>query len=145
MMASREYYYKYVAAFHLSRRLVNCGLKLTTLFNWSYSPQIERVDLILPNTPYLGSEDNRYPAPTAFEIKEALPDEIWVTINTKNLRRRLGIFHFMKVGGLYKTSLMVHSEDKRDIYEFHREEAESEADSVASMLAYIHENNLCTI
>jgi len=92
--------------------------------------------------PYYGDPRHRFGAPTASEVKEAFPAEVWISTKNNSLHRMKGLFHFSKYGARHIVSLMVTSEQTKQVYEFHREESDNEANACGAMLAYIHENNM---
>jgi hypothetical protein len=138
------HYEKYVVNIDIAKRLKVCGFAAPTMFYWIDNPQLGTVCLYRTGVDmdYLGPAEHKVPAPTAFEIKELLPDEVWITTKSKSLIRREGQFYFTKYQGRYIVSLMIKSVDTAQIYELHREEDSSEANACGRMYCYIYENHL---
>jgi hypothetical protein len=138
------HYEKYVVNLDIAKRLKACGYAAPTMFFWVDNPQLGTVRLYQSTMEYQGLLEHKVSAPTAFEIKEHFPIEVWVTVRQHSLRRCKGLFYFTKYNGLYAVSLMVKGEGTDQMYEFHREEDETEANACGLMLAYILENNMAT-
>ena len=140
--STRDQYEKYVVNIDLAQRLYACGFTYPTMFYWVANPQLDTLTLYRADMEYLGPREHRFPAPTAMELKEHFPDEVWITTASKSLHRRRALFYFTKYGKSYIVSLMVKSEDTQQVYEFHREEDTSEANACGAMYSYIFENHL---
>jgi hypothetical protein len=136
------YYEKHVVNVDIAKRLKAGSLTLPSMFFWVCNPELGSAILYQSSTEYHGPLEHKLPAPTAFELKEHFPVEVWVTVQLRSLRRCKGLFYFTKYNGLYAVSLMVKGDGTDQVYEFHREEADSEADACGAMLAYIFENHL---
>jgi hypothetical protein len=141
--STRDQYEKYVCNIDVAQRLFACGFAYPTMFYWVANPQLDILTLYRTGVDldYMGPPEHKFPAPTAMELKENYPDEVWVTTATKSLHRRKGLFYFTKYNGAYIVSLMVKG-DTEQVYEFHREEDTSEANACGTMFAYIFENHL---
>jgi hypothetical protein len=140
---TKELYERYVTDLDTSERLKAIGWNYPTLFHWSANPTLDV--LMLHRTgvdlDYQGPREHIFAAPTAMELHEQLPDEIWITLKNRSIQRQRGVFYFVKHNGKYVVSLMVKGESGQ-LYEFHREEDTSEANACGAMYAYIFENHL---
>jgi hypothetical protein len=142
--STKDQYEKYVVNIDVAQRLFACGFTYPTMFYWVANPQLDTLTLYRTGVDldYLGPPEHKFPAPTAMELKEHFPDEVWITTKTKSLHRRRGLFYFTLYAGNHIVSLMVKSEDTDQVYEFQREEDTSEANACGAMYAYIFENHL---
>lgn len=139
-----SHYEKYVVNIDIAKRLKSCGFSAPTMFFWVANPQLGTQHLYQSTMEYHGPLEHKVLAPTAFEVKEQFPAEVWVTVRQHSLKRCTGLFYFTKYNGLYAVSLMVKGEGTDQMYEFKREEDETEANACGLMLAYILENNMAT-
>jgi len=135
-------YGKYVADIDTAQRLYACGFKQDTLFFWIANPVLDSLALYRGDWDYQGDPAYRFAAPTAPEIKENFPLEIWVTLKTRSHIKRPGVFHYSQYQGKHVVSLMIRGMETNQIYELYREEDINEANAVGRMLCYILENHL---
>jgi hypothetical protein len=118
---------RYVCSLEISRKLRRAGITQTSLFSSDDANN---------------SIGETYAAFTSAEIKDHFPNEIWVTVGEKSLRRKEAAFHFAKHKGIHKVSLMVVNSSPKEVYELQREEGANEADACALMLLYLKKNSL---
>jgi len=114
------------------------------MFYWIANPALDTLTLFRSglDMDYLGPPEHRFAAPTATEIKEGFPQEIWVTLTTKSIIKRSGIFYYSQYQGKHVVSLMIRRPETDQIYEIHSEEDANEANAVGMMYAYVVENHL---
>lgn len=138
----RSRYEKYVANIDVSQRLYECGFRQNCMFFWVANPILDTLNLYQDDMEYQGSPQHRFAAPTSVEIKEAFPQEVWITTKHRSIIRRHGIFHFLQHKGKHIVSLVIKSDDTHQVYEVHREEEENEANALGNMYCFIYENHL---
>jgi hypothetical protein len=135
-------YERFVVNIDIAQRLYACGFNHPTMFFWVANPQLDTLTLYRGDSEYLGPLEHRFWAPTAGELKEYFPDEVWITTKNNSLQRKRGLFYFTKYGSHHIVSLMVTSDETHQVYEFHREEDSTEANACGEMLCYITENEM---
>ncbi len=141
----KDQYEKYVTNIDISQQLYACGFTYPTMFYWVANPKLDSLHLFRTglDMDYIGPKEHRFAAPTATELKERYPDEVWITTNSgRSHLKRKGVFYFTKFNGKYIVSLMVTSDETGQIYEFHREEDTSEANACGAMFCFIYDNHL---
>jgi len=136
-------YYKYVTSVETSKRLISCGFSGETMFFWMQNKPMNILILYRGDVDYQGDRSLCVSAPTASEIKDKFPLEVWIT-TTHSLHRRPAVFYYSQYQGKHIVSLMIKSLDTDQVYEVHREEDANEAEAVGRMYCYIIENDMHT-
>jgi hypothetical protein len=137
-----EAFEKFVVSPELAKRLKQCGFNTPSMFFWVINDTLGSTMLYRSDSDYLGPLELRHWAPTASEIRSALPDELWISVRTRSVMRQPGTFHYLQSKGKYSVSLVVKSPDTGQMYEFYREEDKNEAEAVGRVYCYVFENGL---
>ncbi len=141
----KSQYERFVTNIDVSQQLFECGFNYPCMFYWVANPKLDSLHLYRTgmDMDYLGPVEHKYPAPTAGEIKEHFPNQVWVRVNNNRSHlKRPGTFHEIKHNGKYVVSLIMKSDETDMMYEVHREEDPNEANANGLMYCYIYENNL---
>jgi len=142
--STRTLYEKYVVNIDVAQRLYQCGFRQDCMFYWIANVALDTLNLYRTGAEldYMGTPEHKFAAQTAPEIKESFPQEVWVTMKTKSIVRRPGIFSYLQYQGKHVVSLTIRSSETDQIYEIHREEDKNEANAVGLMYCYVMENHL---
>ena len=81
--STKAQYEKYVTNIDIAQQLYACGFTYPTMFYWVANPKLDSLHLYRTGVDmdYIGPKEHRFLAPTAMELKEHYPDQVWIRVN----------------------------------------------------------------